>query len=469
MIKVKVLVSVVCCMALVAILSAQASATVVVPLEVHSKYHSKYSAITTYNRPSPAAISSVGPLPMSPYSWDPGLYAEVLSSDSTVHAWGMRRTSGAWGTGPVNYQAGATTVNRVGSSGQLSFLMQATYCPGGQCSYGAGTGYKAFVQFWDNPTNYIAFGLIHDPGVSPSGTTIMVEGAANGVPVGGYWPPGAVTGTLHKITVTWGVQGIEFNIDGAVTLGYYPVDMSDPSVSFLGAARITGDICDVTFENIQFTDSTSSLPPGNPYFTYTDTITENGSGTGYSAFINVHDAHADAVAFGIQSDTTSPTSNGQPWFMWERVENGSFTHNYIEQASHSSYTVTIKWWSSPVNEAVFFVNGSPVEEIPLDLSPRLFFQVEGDGRQNGDSVNDTFGPVDISVGNNCPSYCGMNGTWNTNFGTFGLNAAQTNGNAQNGASFSVNGTVSGLPAGANWGNYTMAAGIAMIAQYWNGA
>ena len=72
----------------------------------------------------------------------------------------------------------------------------------GVCSFGAGTGYKAFVQAWNNPTNYIAFGLIHDPAVSPNGMTIMVEGAANGRPVGGYWAPGAIVGTSHHIG--WG-------------------------------------------------------------------------------------------------------------------------------------------------------------------------------------------------------------------------------------------------------------------------
>ncbi len=422
--------------------------------------------------PARSMLVSGGPLPAAPYSWDPGLYAEVSPHYSTVHAWGRRVTAGAWGTGPVNYQAGATTINRVPSSGSLSFLMQATYCPAGQCSYGAGTGYKALVQFWDNPTNYIAFGLIHDPGVSPVGTTIMVEGAANGVPVGGYWPPGAVSGTDHKITVTWNLHGIEFNMDGQVTLGYYPVLMDAPSVSFLGAARETGDICDVTFENIQFIQQSAVLPDGNPYFTYTDTVTENGSGSGYSAFINVHDAHSDAVSVGIQSDTTSPTSKGDPWFMWERVEGGNFSHSYIQPASHSPYQITLEWWASPVNEAVFSVNASPIAEFPMYLTPRLFFQVEGDGRQEGDSVNDTFGPVQISVGDSCPTYCGLNGSWNTagmNFNTYGLQAIQTNGNPQNGASFAVRGTVTGLRIGQNWGNtMPMPWGIAMIAQYWNG-
>ena len=123
---------------------------------------------------------------ISPYSWDPGLYATTARYNNSVHAWGMRQTAGAWGTGPVNYQSGGTITNRA-SSGTLRTTLSGSYCPNGVCSYGSGSGYKGLVQFWNDPQNYIAFGLIHDPGVSPSGTTLMVEGAANGHPVGGWW------------------------------------------------------------------------------------------------------------------------------------------------------------------------------------------------------------------------------------------------------------------------------------------
>ena len=133
---------------------------------------------------------------ISPYSWDAGLYATTGSFSDTVHAWGRRSTQGAWGTGGVNYQSGATTNYRGNSSGSVAVRMNATYCPGA-CTYGSGSGYKSIVQLWNDPNNYIAFGLIKDPGVSPNGTTIMIEGAANGQPIGGYWPPNAVSGSSH--------------------------------------------------------------------------------------------------------------------------------------------------------------------------------------------------------------------------------------------------------------------------------
>jgi hypothetical protein len=75
----------------------------------------------------------------------------------------------------------------------------------------------------------------------------------------------------------------------------------------------------------------------------------------------------------------------------------------------------------------------------------------------------------VSVGNNCPAYCGLNGAWNTSsFNFHGLVAKNTNGQPQNGANFSVTGTVSGLAAGHDWDS-DVVAGVAMIAQKWNGA
>ncbi len=409
---------------------------------------------------------------ISPYSWDPGLYATVARYNNSVHAWGMRQTAGAWGTGPVNYQSGGTITNRASSSGTLRTTLSGTYCPNGACSYGSGSGYKGLVQFWNDPQNYIAFGLIHDPGVSPSGTTLMVEGAANGHPVGGYWAGGGISGTSHTFSFTWGASGISMTIDGQVTLGTYPVSMTQPSISFLSAARNTGDIVDTTFSGISFTSGSVVaapivIPSGTPYLTYTSTLAENGSGTGYSSYINSHDAYNNAISVGIQTDTSSPESQGQPFYIWELVQNGAFTYDYLNLADHNAHTVTLKWWQGS-NTAVFYVDSTPLADIDAYLNPRLFFNAEGNARLNGDSVNSTVNNVQITVGNNCPTYCGLNGSWNTSsFNSFGLQATNTNSQPQNGANFSITGTVSGLPPGGNWDN-NLVAGIGMIAQYWNG-
>jgi hypothetical protein len=410
---------------------------------------------------------------LSPYSWDPGLYATNTTYNDSVHAWGQRDTSGAWGTGPVNYQSGATTQVRGSSSGTLSVVLNGTYCPNNSCTYGTGSGYKGLVQFWNDPNNYIAFGLIKDPGVSPSGTTLMIEGSANGKPVGGYWPANAITGTSHLFTFKWTASGISVDIDNQVSLGPYPVAESNPSISFLAAARETGDISDTTFTDISFSSGSIQaepiiVPSGSPYFSYSATLNEGGSGTGYSAYINSHDADDDALSVGVQSDTTSPETAGQPYYAWERVENGQFTYDYISAASSgTNLPVTLKWWPSD-STAVFYAGSTPLADISMSLDPRLFFSVEGNARVNGDTVNDTFTNTQITAGDQCPTYCGLNGTWNTSdFNFYGLKATNTNGQSQNGANFTVTGTVSGLPANGTWDTNEVA-GIGMIAQYYDG-
>lgn len=409
---------------------------------------------------------------LKPYSWDAGLYATTGRFNDTTHAWGQRTTQGAWGTQGVNYQSGSTTNYRTGSSGSVTTRLNGTYCPSSGCTYGTGSGYKALVQLWNDPSNFIAFGLIKDPGVSPNGTTIMIEGSANGRPIGGYWPANAVSGASHLFTVSWDTNGVSVNIDNQVTLGAYPVQATNPSISFLAAARNTGDISDTTFSGISFTPGSVVAQPvvepgSTPYLTYNATLNESGSGTGHSAYINTHDANNNALSVGIQTDTSSPESKGQPYYAWERVQNGVFTFDYLAPASPGDHSVSLKWWKDQ-QIAVFYADGQPLTNIDMNLIPRLFLSAEGNARKNGDSVNSKVNNVQVTVGDTCPTYCGLNGTWNTSsFNFYGLTATRTNGSTQNGANFTISGTVSGLPSNGDWDSY-LVAGIGMIAQYWNG-
>ena len=409
---------------------------------------------------------------MSPYSWDPGMYATSSRFNDTTHAWGRRASQGAWGTGSVNYQSGSTTQYRAGSSGSMGVTLKGTYCPGGKCTYGGGSGYKGLVQFWNDPGNYIAFGLIHDPGVSPNGVTLMIEGAAQGRPVGGYWPANAISGASHRFTIDWSSAGIWVNVDNNVTLGPYRVSANNPSISLLAAGRNTGDIADTTFSGITFSPGSVQaqpvyVPAGLPYLSYDAVLNETGTGTGHSAYINAHDAHNNALSVGVQTDVASPESRGEPYFVWERVQNGEFTYDYINPAARGDNGVTLKWWSSE-NVAVMYVNGTPLANISTVLMPRLFFNAEANARKNGDTVDSSVKNTQISVGYDCPQRCGLNGSWNTSsFNTYGLTAQNTNGQPQNGANFRLYGTVNGLASNQDWDSNLVAA-IGMIAQYWDG-
>jgi putative cell wall-binding protein len=212
---------------------------------------------------------------------------------------------------------------------------------------------------------------------------------------------------------------------------------------------------------------TVDVPAGAPYLTFSATLTEGGAGTGYSAYINAHDANANAISVGIQTDSFSPQSHGVPSYIWERVQGGHFTYAYLGPASNTALPVTLKWWQG-AETAVFYAGTTAIASVPVQLNPRLFFGIEGDARINGDSVNDTISNTQITVGTSCPTYCGLNGAWNTaSFGSYGLAAHNTNGQPQNGANFAVTGTVAGLPAGHDWDS-DVVSGIGMIAQYWAG-
>ncbi|HYA67911.1 MAG TPA: hypothetical protein VED63_04170 [Acidimicrobiales bacterium] len=283
--------------------------------------------------------------------------------------------------------------------------------------------------------------------------SVFVEGLGNSllnywyIPAQGVW--GA--GTVADQGTTDSAPGVIDEPNGA------------PTVFAQGPA---GTPFNFTYTNGEWVAGASaSVPSGTPYFTYSATLSAGGSGTGYAAYINARYGDNDAVGIGLQTLQTS--GSGPLYYIWESVQNGNFNYDYLGPAPSTAVPVTLSWWQG-ANTAVFYEGSTPVADIPISLTPVLYFGIEGDGRQNGDTVNDVFTNNQITVGNSCPTYCGLTGTWNTTqFNSYGLAAHQTNSAPQNGANFTVTGTVSGVPAGGNWGNEVIA-GIALIEQYWDG-
>ncbi|MBF4607117.1 hypothetical protein [Curtobacterium sp. VKM Ac-1393] len=206
-----------------------------------------------------------------------------------------------------------------------------------------------------------------------------------------------------------------------------------------------------------------AVPKGDPYMLYTASISANGTGTGYSSYINVHDAHNNAYSFGIQSDTGSPQSKGKPRYIWERVQNGKFSYGYLDLAPKNKLVpIGMRWYKNDV--ATMIVNHKTIGTLKLNLDGRLFFNAEANARLNGDVVHSTVQNTRITVGDR-KGQTGLNGTWNTSFSFHGLKATQTNAPRIQGASFKIDGRVSGLPRGGNW-DTEQVSGIAMIAQKW---
>jgi len=85
-----------------------------------------------------------------------GITSTVNTTSDRITISGVRASSGAWGSSALNYLAGATAAYTL-PNGKLSVDVVGQESDG---SYGSGTGYKVFVQLWNDPENYIALGLI---------------------------------------------------------------------------------------------------------------------------------------------------------------------------------------------------------------------------------------------------------------------------------------------------------------------
>jgi len=294
-----------------------------------------------------------------------GLASSVNTASDKITISGTRTSSGAWGTGAVNYAAGATASYTL-PNGNLAVDVIGLESDG---SYGSGTGYKVFVQFWNDEENYIALGIIHDPAVSPDGITVMVEGAAYGQPVGGYWGEGSpvLVGGTHSFEVSWSDNLISWTLDGREEYRMsYAIKMNAPSFTIMGAARDYSDRVNVAFQNIYLSNVPSvsvDVPNEAPRATIGGYVNYNGDddNVGWGVAINMHDAYGSAISFGYQADSNDPNSDQViPYLHYNRTSGGTqyFDHAYIGSYPGSEYTTQrwdLKYYES-AGKVVFFLN-----------------------------------------------------------------------------------------------------------------
>ncbi|MQA30639.1 MAG: hypothetical protein GEU82_12520 [Luteitalea sp.] len=439
-----------------------------------------------------------------------GLTATATLSMERVRISGRRRSQTPWGLGAVNYVAGATVYAYGRSPGTLDVdLIPA----GPNNTYGSGSGFKSYVQFWNDPANYVAIGLIYDPAASPMcaaggrGVTLMIEGSSSLVspgPIGGYWNNVCLSGAGHHFKFQWTANTISVTLDDPDNSPnpqplVYPITMNAPSITFMGGARLPGDSVTVLFQNIVFSASAVPDPPfpvtvpsGPPYVRFRAPIQVTGTGSGYNAYAHISDvstttttASGNAMSVGIQADTGDPNSLGAPFFTLQRVIDGAFDFRMVKPADNNPHVIELAWWASPVSVAVFYADGVPIASFGMPLTPRLIFAVDAGARLNGDSVSADFTSAGSQIGVTAkfptsanpacvPGNCGLNGSWNTTpsqvcptGSCFGLTAIQLNPPAQQAGMFTIGGTVSGIPPGGDWHSHPVYA-PAVIAQLWFG-
>ena len=213
--------------------------------------------------------------------------------------------------------------------------------------------------------------------------------------------------------------------------------------------------------------STPVVPAEAPRATVAATVTYGGSGKGWAAYLNLHDAHGNAIAIGGQTDTGDSGSNGQPMVHANRVVNGSFDHAYgtTQLPAGQTHRWELRYYEN-AGQAVFFRAGTPILSIGIKLVGRVFYQAEVNCKNDGDSIDATFNDMRIGGTKADGSAVLPNGVWNTNdFDFWRLDMRQTNdGSIVQGADVRGGGTIGGMGA-KDWHTASPpAAAIAMITE-----
>ena len=445
------------------------------------------------------ASSGVGSVPAVGVQNNGAPTVFVQSTDGSLLNYFYIASTGAWGAGQVAPpgtalsapsvipQSGADGAPSVFVQGPGNALMNYWYIPA-QGSWGAatvggpGSAFSApavmaqvtgapsvFVQgpgnalmnYWYIPAQGSwGAATVGGPGSAFSAPAVMGQQGLPSVPSVFVQGPGGSLLNFWYIPAqgTWGAGTVQNAGLDSTTPGLTSQSNGAPSVFFQGS---DGSLWNYWYVNGTWDSGEPSLPvvtlpPGAPYLTYSANLDLGGSGTGWSATINIRDGNNDAVDFGVQTDYGTPSLHGQSWYIWTLVQNGNFIWQYMNPAPAGPDPVTIEWWQNPAT-AVVFEGSTPVASISgAHFVTPFYFGAEGNAQTTGDSVNDVITNTQINVP-------GGLGAWNTTqFSTCGLSAHDTNGQSQNGANFTITGT-DNCP-GTNGNNGALVSGLALIEQ-----
>ncbi len=198
--------------------------------------------------------------PLTLWQHDKGIGVEVTKQYDNVIVAGGRINNSYWNDNPADdFNAGATTpVNLVAANGNLDFDMTPTCNDKGQnCTFGFGSGYKAYVQFNNYKGDIVRVGLIHAAGISPNAGTLMVEGTVDGKSVNQYYPADTVDITKpHHLHLNWFNKQLSIVFDYAAHPTSVTIAGDGLQITFAGAARAKDDIVATNFQNIAFGDGT---------------------------------------------------------------------------------------------------------------------------------------------------------------------------------------------------------------------
>lgn len=197
---------------------------------------------------------------LTPWQNDKGIGVTVAKTQDAVTLAGGRVNNSYWSDNPRDdFTAGASTKpNQVNANGSLDFdFVPNCDAKGQNCTFGFGSGYKAYVEFKNSKGDIVRIGLIHGAGISDKSATLMVEGTVGGKSVNQYYPPDVVDiSQPHHLHVFWFNAQVYITFDYAAHPNPVAFHADGLTISFAGAGRAKGDVVATNFQNIAFGDST---------------------------------------------------------------------------------------------------------------------------------------------------------------------------------------------------------------------
>jgi hypothetical protein len=197
---------------------------------------------------------------LNAFTKDNGISVKVGKDNRSLAVAGGRANASLWNDNPKQdfYGGALTTPFAIRNIGALDVDLNPTCDEKGQnCSFGAGSGYKAFVKFTNGKGDYLEYGVINGVGLSPKAMMLYVEGEIKGKGIWKYYKPDELaTNRGYHFQLVWQNGKIDGVFDHFTRFDTYNFELNELQVSFNGAARFKDDVIAVNFDNIQFSFGT---------------------------------------------------------------------------------------------------------------------------------------------------------------------------------------------------------------------
>jgi len=292
---------------------------------------------------------------------------------------------------------------------------------------GSGTGYTTGIGLMQDLNNYICFGVCYDPGAFGPGNVYRVDKMTAGV--GNTYSLGTAGTGIHSLGVVYGCGNVKLFSDGAL-LATYTMFLNNASIHLGGNVRANGDTGTFQWENVtierdrsiydNFDDNSfdasrwtkdegsgiSSTETGGElrvtgtsnsgtlwnahswvYSTaetgvmFADLKTYGGTGTGYSAFLEMRQDANNFIAISSMHDTG--LYGGQNMIVQAKNVAGTVTQSVLGNAGTGVHRYGI---INTGQAAKVYIDGIVLSVVTITLK-NTTIEFSMNVRASGDSIN----------------------------------------------------------------------------------